>query len=34
MREMVGNQTENQAAKYLKKGKQIITSPGTVELQS
>jgi hypothetical protein len=33
MEEMVGDQTANQAAKPLKKGKKI-TSSGTVELQS
>jgi hypothetical protein len=37
MREMVGDQTANQAAKPLKKGKKKrkkITISGTVELQS
>jgi hypothetical protein len=31
---MVGDETVNQAAKPLKKGKKKITSSGTVELQS
>jgi hypothetical protein len=34
MGEMVGDQTANETAKLLKKGKKKITSSGTVELQS
>jgi hypothetical protein len=34
MGEMVGDQTANQKAKSLKKGKKKPTSSGTVELQS